>query len=741
MKTQLRLAAFSAALLILSGTFPAYAGSSDILPESLYIKQETVTSGDPSPSIGGTTAPAEAPAFSAHVEFWDGQGYVVRGTFTEFLPETSLVRTLYSLDGETWQTCQIPWNLQWLHDETPDGRKSLQNQTCLTGSEEPLAGYMAGELDCFYLKLQVTLANGITYETQSAIIDRGGPQPLPDGLNPVANFAPAIRIRQWRPFKSYGQYQITVPANAGPEDISPLLPDTLPIDIQLYEGIEFITNVVVDCPVTWKPLSLSRLTPGENVVIEDAAEDIIIPAGTLLNTPTGSFQLNEPLGFAHDEIRLILNVVAEDAEPAGALHDYFAGLEISFDLKPTGATSIQAYTLSEGESKWVEVPEPLLPEKFNAPSSSAGSLLTFVLTKDSEPYRSWLAAWSAGGEPVPFLVGLMIEGGVYDGRQLILAFPDTYEIPRPPPNLNGSGGNEDNAGAGNKNDSTPEGQRPELPQSPADGPDTGSADEDNTQKPGLVQPPKDGQASQKPGPSQLPEDAQKPLMPDTVKPPADAQTPGNAQVPEDAQRPEDDQIPGDAQAPVDAQIPGDAQTPEDAQIPGNAQVPEDAQIPGDAQAPEDSLTHGTAQIPEDAQTPEDAQMHGTAQTPKDTQKPQTPETALLPKEAQNTLPRQPAAAQPLIETPNAFSMDDTISARLAEAGDTAGVPAADTDNGSLAWEKAAPGTGDGSQRGLSGTAVIAVCIAGTAGTITAGSLYGRLSGKIIRALHRLLHQK
>ncbi len=204
------------------------------------------------------------------------------------------------------------------------------------------------------------------------------------------------------------------------------------------------------------------------MTVEDAAEEIIIPAGTLLNTPNGIFRLSKPLAVDHDEVRLILNVTAENPEPTGTLRSYFAGLEISFDLKPTGATAIRAYTFSEGESSWSEVSEPLLPETVNAPSSTASSLFTFVLTKAQEPYRSWLAAWNAGEEPTPFLVGLTIQGGVYDGQQLILAFPDTYETPVQPPKLNGSGGNECNAGSDNKNDSTAAGQRPGLPQTPAD---------------------------------------------------------------------------------------------------------------------------------------------------------------------------------------------------------------------------------------------------------------------------------
>ncbi|MBD5553922.1 MAG: hypothetical protein HDQ95_00865 [Roseburia sp.] len=409
--------------------------------------------------------PDEAPAFSARIEY-SPQGYVASGTFTEFPPNTSLVRPLYSLDGEVWQVCETTWNLQWLGKDTADDLEQLQNQICLFSSHEPLASYLAGQLDRFYLKLQITLENGITYETQAAIIDRSDPQPIPEEFNPVADFVSAMRIRQWRPFNSYGQFQITVSADATSEDISTLLPDTLPIEVQLYAGIDFITNATVDCPVTWKSFSLPRLTAGESVTIEDAAEEIIVPAGTLLNTPTGTYQLNEPLDIDYDEIRLVLNVIEENAAPTGVLACDINGLQISFHLKPTGATAIRAYTLSADGADWMELPDLLLPEEVNAPSSTANSTYALILGNTSEPYRSYLAAWNAGDEPVPFLLGLKIEGGVYDGQQLILAWPDTYDLPTKLPALNGSGGNEGNAGANNSGDSTAEGQRPNLPQEP-----------------------------------------------------------------------------------------------------------------------------------------------------------------------------------------------------------------------------------------------------------------------------------
>lgn len=570
MKLKLQLAAASAALLLTSGLLPVYAANPCIPQEAAtedpftvsggdFLPEEngSVSSGDIFPSPDNTVnqtsssdettenamaAPVETPTFTAHIEY-SPQGYVVVGTFTDFLPGTCLVRPMYSSDEETWHACQTTWDLHWLGSEAPDDLKALQNQKCLFGTHEPLTDYLAGRLDRFCLKLQITLENGITYETQAAVIDRGEPQPLPEEYSLNADFTPDIRIRQWQPFKSQGQYQITVSADDTPENISALLPDTLPVNVQLYSGIDFIADAVVDCPITWKPLSLPGLIPGEPVTVEDAAEEIIIPAGTLLNTPNGIFRLSKPLAVDHDEVRLILNVTAKNPEPTGTLRSYFAGLEISFDLKPTGATAIRAYTFSEGESSWSEVSEPLLPETVNAPSSTASSLFTFVLTKAQEPYRSWLAAWNAGEEPTPFLVGLTIQGGVYDGQQLILAFPDTYETPVQPPKLNGSGGNECNAGSDNKNDSTAAGQRPGLPQTPPD-------DGQNAQQQPQTPPDNEQNAQQSP---QAPADDEQDTQQQLQTPADNKQTPAN-----------DDQDAPQPQAPTDneqgAQSP---QTPAD----------------------------------------------------------------------------------------------------------------------------------------------------------------------------------
>lgn len=428
------------------------------------------------PGINAKTS--DNPAFYAYIEY-SPQGYIARGAFTEFTPDITHIQPLYSLDGKKYHTCGVEWNLQWLGSEDSAEIAYMSNQTCLYQSQEPLKNYLNGEIDRFYLKLCLTHESGTMLLTKPAIIDRGTLQPLPEELFPIACFPSSMSVRRkTRPFVRYGKYQITVNADTTAEEISAYLPETLPIEIQLQKGNEHFTEGAVDCPVRWKPLSLPSLTSGESITISDAAEEIIVPAGTTLKTPMGIYELKTPLKIQEyglsDEIELVLNVTVEDGNPSGVLAMENDGLELCFEQKPTGATTIRAYTFSEKETKWTELPELPLLKAIHAQPSCPNSAYTLVLGNNQEPLRSYLTAKEAGDVPTPFIIGLKIEGGVYDGKQLLLTWPDSYDLPLQLPTLGGSGGNENNAGAANKEDGTTDGQRPTLPKTSEKQPDNKS---------------------------------------------------------------------------------------------------------------------------------------------------------------------------------------------------------------------------------------------------------------------------
>ena len=175
---------------------------------------------------------------------------------------------------------------------------------------------------------------------------------------------------------------------------------------------------------------------------------------------------------------------------------------------------------------------------------------------------------------------------------MILAFPDTYETPVQPPKLNGSGGNECNAGSDNKNDSTAAGQRPGLPQTPADDEQTPVDDEQDTQQ--QQTPADNGQSAQQPqAPADDGQNAQQQLQTsaDNEQSAQQQQTPANNE--QSAQQP---------QAPADneqsAQQPQAPATPTD-----NGQSAQQQPTPTD-----------NAQSP---QTPADDEQHGASATPAD----------------------------------------------------------------------------------------------------------------------------
>ena len=490
MKKDYKFTAALALLLILSNNFPVFAAEMELPHEETEespslsdnaLAGELSMEDSKESEESDMPLPDEAPLFCANIEnTWEG--YVVKGTFTEFPDDISHIHTLYSLDGDIWQECSGEWDLRPLGSEAYLSK--LQTQICLYDSFEPLKSYLAGSIDRFYLKLRLTLKDGRTYESQSAVIDRGETHPVPEGITLGASFAPSIRVFERNPFRYYGRYQITVSPTATPEDIIAFLPDTLPIEIDFHEGENFVADIIIDCPVSWKSLSLPPLIAGESVTITDAAEEIVVPGGTLLRTPIGVFRLDEPLAVNQDmfsdEIRLVLNVTAGDGNPTGVLCSEHAGLEAAFDLKPTGATAIHAYAYSDQETGWVELPDLRLIDEVNSQPSTANSGYALVLRNDQEPFRSYLAEEAAGNTPTPFIIGMKIEGGVYDGRQLVLPWPDTYELPPNLPKVGGAGGNESNAGSDNKGDSTEEGQRPNLPKRQEEKPESKPSDSAQT---------------------------------------------------------------------------------------------------------------------------------------------------------------------------------------------------------------------------------------------------------------------
>lgn len=452
--------------------------------EELTEKAESVAKKTLEPEEG-------SPAFLANVE-WSQQGWIVKGVFQDLTPDIVLIQPMCSTDGENYRDCGQAWDLNGSSSGDEAVLEKLRSQRCLFDSEEPFKSYLAKERDRFFIKLRVVREGGMTVETQAAAIERKEQQTEPEEVIVTARFAPCMFVREGRPPKMqcYGRYQITVREDACAEEIAALLPETLPVEVQFQRGDDYIGNDIVDCPVRWKALELLQLAAGESVTLPDAAEEIVVPAGTVLHTQTGVYQTNDPVALDQDkimtdEVRLVLNVVAKDGQPEGMLAAQNHGLEVAFRLKPTGVEEIRTYYLREGDTAWTEIAGLSLISMVDAQPSTANSGYAVVLDKEKEPYLSYRRAEEAGEEPAPIYVGLKFEGGVYDGRQLVLAWPDTYELPLDLPEVGGSGGNEGNAGSDDKDDSTESGQRPGLSEEEPDTPPPGESEEEpGTRPPG-----------------------------------------------------------------------------------------------------------------------------------------------------------------------------------------------------------------------------------------------------------------
>lgn len=174
MKILKKIAAAATALLIILNSFP-------VLAIKAYVNPDETT-------VSDIILP-----FTASIERLS-TGDAVMGTVTDFPADANLVRTMYSTDGENFYPCTQDWDIHLLKTDDMGELSKLQKQVCLYANFEPLKSYLAGNLDRFYLKMHITVENGITYETIPVVIDRGAPQPVPENLTAGASFTHTMEV-------------------------------------------------------------------------------------------------------------------------------------------------------------------------------------------------------------------------------------------------------------------------------------------------------------------------------------------------------------------------------------------------------------------------------------------------------------------------------------------------------------------------------------------------------------------
>ena len=505
--------------------------------------------------------PTEPPAFTMEIKR-TANGYWLYGTFTDFTPDIQTVLPVYSLDGEFYQPIvdedgePEPWDLtRPIYGDSY--MEDLTRQLCSSPWEEPFCSYLSGTLDEFWVKLRLTTWSGETYRTQPSRISRELAD-QPEGTTAEADWPISMCAKDEGRFQPYyGKVQVTAREGMTAAELETLLPNRLSLEIQLLSGLLPMDSGIFSYPVKWMlPEDLALTAEVEPTVIRNATAPPVVPAGEEVSMATGIYRLTEGARYPPNrEVRLFVNVLPRDAKANIALgvQDPEGPLFLSFPKKPSGATAIRAFYYYDGLEDWVEAGDLLEQIPVDAKPSNPASEYYTLFTLEQAPYLEYLA-----GERSGFLVGIEIEGGVFDGELHTLNWPGDYEMPPRVPDFKGSGGNENNAG-GESGDSTEDGQRPNLPDDNKPPVQDGSGGGDEPSRPAPLEPisfPPDPEPSQTvppvenedlpTEPAQTPQEAgvmsEKPATPSQTLPPAgerppDAQEILAAEVPSSPQEP------------------------------------------------------------------------------------------------------------------------------------------------------------------------------------------------------------
>ena len=393
----------------------------------------------------------------------DGQGFGLYGTFKGLSAKMAAVTPMYSFDGANWKVLgnqENQWNLN-LDFDSQSQLEKWQTQRCAYSTDQPFVRYLAGTLDEFYVKLRIDTKDGNRYSTKPSLISRGNPSLLPENVSTRQIFPKNMHLKNGR--FTEGVYQITVLPGASKEEVRKLLPDTLPMEVQIYssEGA-ILGTAAVECPVDW-------LLP-EEAVYKDykslaAIPEMTAPRGTHIKTQSAIYVLDRDLNMQMP-LRLYINVAADNTQIFELHHgrENAAGdsLAMTFPLKPSGAKKILSSYSLDGGRTWIGERE-LLPQKkgIDAVPKNPHYSDVALYQQTEAPYKEY-----AEGDIDGFLVKVCIDSGVFDGWSQVKKWPADYQYVPPlrDPQSDGSVGNNSNVGANNNtgNSSLNGGQRPGL---------------------------------------------------------------------------------------------------------------------------------------------------------------------------------------------------------------------------------------------------------------------------------------
>lgn len=406
-------------------------------------------------------------SFSAELKL-TSEGWGIYGTISQMTDDMTEIVPCFSFDGESYiETAYNSWGLDAADPQ-------MLRQQCFWSNEDPIFSWINGSEKLFFVRLQITYADGATVYTQPELFQHQRIGDLPEDYMISGAYAPTIRMRADLPSKLWGQYCITVPESVTEEELHGLLPSKVPVELTVNKQGEAGVKQVVFFQVQWEDY-FAQIKTSDEERIEVKAMEIIPSEEYWINIGMKEYRVSQEqmtqmllTGFTGIELKATFHLVKENtsgeilfSEGESGIKE--SGIRATLPLKPSGAKSIYVEYSLDGGHTFTSVrniqeaypPDTMLPKE--------KSYTATILNAEDAPVKQYLS-----GDIQGFHVRLRIEGGVFSGVTKTEGWPVEYQYI--PPNDDsddiGSGGNENNAGSGSVGGSGENGgQRPNLEES------------------------------------------------------------------------------------------------------------------------------------------------------------------------------------------------------------------------------------------------------------------------------------
>lgn len=222
---------FSTALtaaLLLTTWLPGFAAAADsgTEPDGETPQSETVDNiVQALPELEEPT-PAEHENFYIKLTAFSGNGATIKGYFPGFTSDMRDIQSYYSFDDLRYDPVEIDtfWSCP---NSLPEG--SILSNTIASQDQSPLRDYLANEQDTFYIRLQYETDAGAAISQTARFSRPTQAVPMPEDLTLCVLYPHSMRAG----YKA--RYHLTVRESATAADCRALLPDTLPVELQLMD--------------------------------------------------------------------------------------------------------------------------------------------------------------------------------------------------------------------------------------------------------------------------------------------------------------------------------------------------------------------------------------------------------------------------------------------------------------------------------------------------------------------------